>query len=63
MCSYPYLSPLCLRLGQTLGHINLREDKNMKKIWSAPEAIAEQFTANEYVAACGDENKVSDAEA
>ena len=30
----------------------------MKKIWSAPEAIAEQFTANEYVAACGDENKV-----
>lgn len=30
----------------------------MKKIWSAPEAIAEQFAANEYVAACGDENKV-----
>ena len=25
----------------------------MKKIWSAPEAIAEQFAANEYVAACG----------
>ena len=30
----------------------------MKKIWSAPEAIAEQFAANEYVAACGDENRV-----
>lgn len=30
----------------------------MKKIWSAPEAIAEQFAANEYVAACGDENMV-----
>ena len=30
----------------------------MKKIWSAPEAIAEQFAANEYVAACGDDNKV-----
>ena len=30
----------------------------MKKIWSAPEAIAERFAANEYVAACGDENKV-----
>lgn len=24
----------------------------MKKIWSAPEAVAEQFAANEYVAAC-----------
>ena len=31
----------------------------MKKIWSAPEAIAEQFAANEYVAACGDNNVVS----
>ena len=30
----------------------------MKKIWSAPEAIAEQFAANEYVAECGDENRV-----
>lgn len=30
----------------------------MKKIWSAPVAIAEQFAANEYVAACGDENRV-----
>lgn len=30
----------------------------MKKIWSAPEAIAEQFAANEYVAECGDENLV-----
>lgn len=30
----------------------------MKKIWSAPEAIAEQFAANEYVAACGDNNVV-----
>lgn len=26
----------------------------MKKVWSVPEAIAEQFAANEYVAACGD---------
>ncbi len=30
----------------------------MKKIWSAPEAIAEQFAANEYVAACHDMNRV-----
>lgn len=30
----------------------------MKKIWSAPVAIAEQFAANEYVAACGDQNRV-----
>jgi hypothetical protein len=30
----------------------------MKKIWSVPEAIAEQFAANEYVAACHDINKV-----
>jgi hypothetical protein len=30
----------------------------MKKIWSAPEAIAEQFAANEYVAACGDSGVV-----
>ena len=30
----------------------------MKKIWSAPEAIAEQFAANEYVAACGDSGTV-----
>lgn len=30
----------------------------MKKIWSAPEAVAEQFAANEYVAECGEENRV-----
>lgn len=30
----------------------------MKKIWSVPEAIAEQFAANEYVAACHDMNRV-----
>ena len=30
----------------------------MKKIWSAPEAIAEQFAANEYVAECGDSGVV-----
>lgn len=30
----------------------------MKKIWSTPEAIAEQFAANEYVAECGDKNVV-----
>ncbi len=30
----------------------------MKKIWTKPVAIVEQFAANEYVAACGDSNTV-----
>lgn len=30
----------------------------MKKSWVQPLAVVQQFTANEYVAACGDENKV-----
>lgn len=30
----------------------------MKKVWTAPEAIAEQFAANEYVAECGDSGVV-----
>lgn len=29
-----------------------------KKIWTAPRAEVEQFMANEYVAACGDDNKI-----
>ena len=29
-----------------------------KKIWTAPVAEVEQFMANEYVAACGDKNKI-----
>ena len=30
----------------------------MKKEWVEPEILVQQFVANEYVAACGDENKV-----
>lgn len=29
-----------------------------KKIWTRPMAEVEQFMANEYIAACGDENRV-----
>lgn len=29
-----------------------------KKMWIRPEAVVEQFAANEYVAACGDQNMV-----
>lgn len=30
----------------------------MKKRWEEPKIFVEQFTPNEYVAACGDENRV-----
>lgn len=30
----------------------------MKKRWEEPMILVQQFVANEYVAACGDENKV-----
>ena len=30
----------------------------MKKVWSRPLTVVQNFEANEYVAACGDENKV-----
>ncbi len=30
----------------------------MKKIWTKPMATVEEFAANEYVAACGDEHRV-----
>ena len=30
----------------------------MRKAWTKPLAVAEQFVANEYVAACGDQNMV-----
>lgn len=30
----------------------------MKKQWEEPKILVQQFIANEYVAACGDENKV-----
>lgn len=30
----------------------------MKKRWEEPKILVQQFMANEYVAACGDENKV-----
>lgn len=30
----------------------------MKKVYEAPVVHLEQFVANEYIAACGDENKV-----
>lgn len=30
----------------------------MKKEWVEPRILIQQFVANEYVAACGDENKV-----
>ncbi|MCF2667976.1 hypothetical protein [Faecalicatena contorta] len=30
----------------------------IKKKWEKPNVIVQQFTPNEYVAACGDENKV-----
>lgn len=29
-----------------------------KRIWTKPQAVIEQFTVNEYIAACGDQNKV-----
>lgn len=29
-----------------------------KRIWTMPQAMVEQFMANEYVAACGDQNLV-----
>lgn len=29
-----------------------------KRIWTKPQAVVEQFMANEYVAACGDSGKV-----
>ena len=30
----------------------------MKKTWNEPKILVQQFVPNEYVAACGDENKV-----
>lgn len=30
----------------------------MKKVWESPKIEVQQFTANEYVAACGDQHKV-----
>ncbi|MEE1087300.1 MAG: hypothetical protein U0L05_09175 [Schaedlerella sp.] len=30
----------------------------MKKVYVAPTMVCEEFAANEYVAACGDQNKV-----
>lgn len=30
----------------------------MKKIWVEPRILVQEFVANEYVAACGDKNKV-----
>lgn len=30
----------------------------MKKVWSEPKIVVQKFVANEYIAACGDENKV-----
>ena len=30
----------------------------MKKTWEEPRILVQQFMPNEYVAACGDENKV-----
>lgn len=30
----------------------------MKKKWEEPQILVQQFMANEYVAGCGDENKV-----
>lgn len=30
----------------------------MKKVWTRPLTVVQNFEANEYVAACGDENKV-----
>lgn len=30
----------------------------MRKTWEEPRIIVQEFVANEYVAACGDENKV-----
>lgn len=30
----------------------------MKKVYESPRMVVEQFEANEYIAACGDENKV-----
>ena len=30
----------------------------MKKEWNVPKIVIEEFVANEYVAACGDENRV-----
>lgn len=30
----------------------------MRKRWEEPKILVQQFMANEYVAACGDENKV-----
>lgn len=32
----------------------------MKKKWVEPKALVQQFMANEYVSACGDENQVYD---
>lgn len=29
-----------------------------KKVWEQPLTMVQQFMPNEYVAACGDENKV-----
>ena len=29
-----------------------------KKVWENPLTMVQQFVPNEYVAACGDENKV-----
>lgn len=29
-----------------------------KRVWTKPQATVEQFEMNEYIAACGDENKV-----
>ena len=30
----------------------------MKKTWEEPRILVQQFMPNEYVAACGDKNKV-----
>ena len=30
----------------------------MKRVWCRPQTVVQKFEANEYVAACGDENKV-----